>query len=73
MEKYCNADVYVLNESIINGRKVALYAISSPLSDIYLVDYEKSTKEIERLFFTMIDEAEKRYNAILMQIIKGKL
>lgn len=72
--KKAEAKCNLLAESRINGRNVWLYEIESPIGNIYVVDWEKETKEIVRVLF---DEkkhlAEKLYTLNIQKIADGRL
>lgn len=65
---------YTQNHSVINGRNVWLYLITCPVGDIYIVEYEKKTLELEKhLIYASLQKAEKKYDDISMKMIKGKI
>ena len=68
------ADFYTQAHSVINGRNVWHYLVVTPIGHIHIVQYEQKGLEIKRF---IIDEsnqkAEKKYDQICMQMVKGRI
>lgn len=68
-----NCKMYTQNESIINGRGIWHYLISTPIGNFNIISYEKPSKEIERkIFDERHDDACKYYNKIAKAMLEGK-
>lgn len=58
-------------ENTINGRRIWLYHISSPIGHIYVVDHEQSGLEIKRkLFDADYEKAVKYFNKVCRQMLQ---
>ena len=69
-----DAKIYTQNENTINGRKVCLYLITTPIGNIAVVDYEQTDLTIARtLFDNDYDKAEKFFIYTCKKSLDGKL
>ena len=58
----------------INGRHVWFYLITSPIGDTEIIQYEMKSYEIkEYVFRGEYEKAEKKYQSLCLQMIKGKI
>lgn len=64
--------VRTLKESRINGRGVWLYAISTTIGELFVVEHEQPSLEIEDdgLFHNNREKAEKTYTKVLKSMLK---
>lgn len=69
------ANLYCQQETVINGRHVWLYLVSTSIGNICIVDYEgKTDPMITRKVFTEdYDKAERYFQTICMKKVKGVL
>lgn len=69
------AGCYTQRENTINGRKIWLYLISSPIGNIAVVDYEiaRELTIVRKLFSEDYEKAERYFDNICRRIISGKL
>lgn len=70
-----NATVFTQKENSINGRKVWLYLISTPIGHIVVVDYEVAGEKniIRKLFSEDYEKAERYFDTVCHRILSGKL
>ena len=63
----------IMSHSTIYGRNVWLYEISTPLGNLYIVQWEKSTLELEEKYFGRnYSKADKYAVSICKKILEGK-
>lgn len=68
-----NCKMYTQKESIINGRGIWHYLISTPIGNFNIIEYEKQSKEIERKIFDENHDATcKYYNKTIKAMLVGK-
>ena len=68
------ANINLQNHSMINGRNVWHYLISTSIGNFSIVEYEQPSKEIKRFIFNeSYEDAEKKYESLVIGIIKGKV
>lgn len=68
------AGFYTQKENSINGRKIWLYLISTPIGQFAIVEYEKQGLEVTRKIFDEdYEKAEKYFDNVCRRIIGGKL
>lgn len=68
------ANLFEQERSVINGRGIWLYLVSTSIGNIAIVDYEQQGKEIARkVFCEDYDKAERYYTAICKKILDGKI
>lgn len=68
------ASFTLLREAKVDGRGIWLYQISTPIGDIYAVQFEYETKEIETsLSFNVKEKAEKAFVSYVEHIVQGRL
>lgn len=64
----------VLSHSVIDTRNVWIYELTTPLGDIYVVDWQKPDETVERrLFDGEKSKAEKLYTSIVTKIANGRM
>lgn len=67
-------NINLQNHSMVNGRNVWHFLISSSIGNFAIVDYEQSNKKVKRFIFNEDYEAsEKKYESLIIGIIKGKV
>lgn len=64
------AIITTVQESAVNGRKATLYQVESPLTPIYIVQYENKDNELETEVSASKDKANKRYMAAIKSMLK---
>lgn len=68
------ANFYVQNHSVINGRNIYLYLISCPIGDIYFVQYEQKDMSLNDIYVGRSNQkAEMKYEEISVKMVKGVL
>ena len=67
------ARFYQQNHSIINGRNVWHYMVSTPVSNIHIIKHESILGMETDLLTESNSKAEKKYDQICMAMVKGKL
>ena len=66
-----NSNLYTQDTFELNGRHAFIYLISTPIGDIYAVQYESPTKEImTKLIDGSYDKALKAFRAACQKILK---
>ena len=68
-----NAKLHMLAHSTINGRGIWHYMFESELIPIHVVQYEAKGFEVHTFMFTSDQQADKKYNAISLKMVKGQL
>lgn len=65
---------YQQNHSIINGRNVWHYLITTPVGDYHLIHYEQQDMAIKEFIIpNSNDKAEKKFDQICIQMVKGRI
>lgn len=69
------ASLYLQRSSVIDGRNVWLYLITSSIGNIAVVDYEVAgERNIKRkMFEEHYDDAEKYFETVSRKMLSGKL
>lgn len=67
------AKFYTMDHSEINGRGIWRYMISCPIGDLFIVEYEQRDLSLLRFFCDTLDESNKKYQKILLKMVKGIL
>lgn len=68
------ANIIVMQEAKINERHVWLYKVESGLSNIFMIEYEQPSMELECMLYNWreFDKAEKKYKSIVKKMLAGK-
>ena len=65
---------FTQEQSNINGRNVWRYLVSTFIGNIHIVQYEQRTMEIKTFLYSEnLDDAERKYKAIIKGILNGSL
>lgn len=69
-----NADFYTQRTAEINGRHVWFHLTSTPIGNIFAVQYEDNQMEIQtKLFFNDYSKAEKAFKSVATKIVNDQL
>lgn len=74
MEDELWAQLYQQNHSTINGRQIFHYMIDTSIGQLNIIEYEQNDLTLKRYIIDgNYEKAEKKYDQLCIQMIKGNI